>query len=164
MSRNPKRYSKVAVGGTFDQLHKGHRQLLRTALTIGEHVVIGITSDKLVKTLHKPHKVDPFVKRRDEVVRFLDGEKAPNSREIIELNDRFGITLNDPDLEALVVSRRSEPMAAVINSMRRERGLRPIDIVAIDMILAMDRRPISTTRIRRGVIDREGTLTKPSLR
>jgi len=122
--------------------------------------VIGVTSDQFVKKLHKPHRIDSFQKRKEEVIKFLKSEYPFHRSEIIELNDRFGITVEDPDLQALVVSKRSEPMAASINSVRWSKGLPPIEIFSIDMVLAKDFRPISTTRIRRGVIDREGRLLR----
>ena len=38
------KFSKVAVGGTFDRLHAGHRSLLAaTALVSTEFIFIGIT-------------------------------------------------------------------------------------------------------------------------
>ena len=37
----------VAVAGTFDVLHDGHRALLRRAFESGDRVVVGITTDRM---------------------------------------------------------------------------------------------------------------------
>ncbi|MCK5038653.1 MAG: adenylyltransferase/cytidyltransferase family protein, partial [Thermoplasmata archaeon] len=37
---------KVAVAGTFNVFHKGHRQLLARAFEIGDYIHIGLTSDE----------------------------------------------------------------------------------------------------------------------
>ena len=39
---NSKRYNKVAVGGTFDKFHDGHKKLLSTAFEIGDCIEIGV--------------------------------------------------------------------------------------------------------------------------
>ncbi|MCJ7760087.1 adenylyltransferase/cytidyltransferase family protein, partial [Candidatus Bathyarchaeota archaeon] len=36
-----RRLSKVAVGGTFDKLHRGHIKLLLKTFKIGDTVIIG---------------------------------------------------------------------------------------------------------------------------
>ena len=41
-----KKYRKVALGGTFDRFHEGHRKLIEKAFEIGQEVLIGITSDE----------------------------------------------------------------------------------------------------------------------
>ena len=42
---------KVAIGGTFDTLHDGHKKLLRTVfeLSKGGEIVIGVTSDTMAR-------------------------------------------------------------------------------------------------------------------
>jgi cytidyltransferase-like protein len=151
-------FKVAAVGGTFDLLHKGHRQLLETAFKVGDRVVIGLTEDSFVKRLHKPHKVEDYAIRESELRKFLNDRSLLSKAEIVPLRDRYGPSVNDGEIEALIVSRRSELYSNQINKIRRSKGLQPLEIVSIDMVLAQDRVPISTTRIRRGRIDREGTL------
>jgi len=150
----------VAVGGTFDEFHRGHRALLIKAFEVGERVLIGLCSDRLVESLSKPHVTAPYEQRLEELKEFLRERGLLNRAEIMALNDPFGVTLSEECVEALIVSRETEPMAIKINEERRRRELMPLQIVVIDMVPSENHAPISTTRIRRGEIDREGHLLR----
>ena len=153
-------YRVVAMGGTFDVLHNGHNELLREAFAVGRKVMIGVTSDAFAKSLHKPHRVDSYAKRKVDLERLLDRWGVRARARIVPLNDRYGPTVGVSNIDALVVSKRTIKTAYEINAKRRRRGLRSLEIVPIDLLLAEDRRPISSTRIRRGKIDRHGRLVK----
>jgi pantetheine-phosphate adenylyltransferase len=148
------------MGGTFDVLHNGHKKLLRQAFAVGRKVVIGVTSDEFAKSLHKPHKVDPYVTRRMDLERLLERWRVLSRARIVPLRDRYGPTVDVSGIDALVVSRRTIKTAYEINAKRKARGLKALQIVPIDLLLADDRRPISSTRIRRGKIDRHGRLVR----
>lgn len=158
-----KTYQVVAMGGTFDVLHNGHKELLRKAFVVGRKVLIGITSDEFARSLHKPHKVDPYSNRKLDLERLLKRWKVRPRARIVPLHDRYGPTVEATKIDALIVSRRTLKTGDKINAERKARGLRPLDIVPIDLLLADDRRPISSTRIRRGKIDRHGRLIRPSM-
>jgi pantetheine-phosphate adenylyltransferase len=59
-----------------------------------------------------------------------------------------------------VVSRETEPVALRINEKRKEIGIGPLEIIVINMVPSENHKPISTTRIRAGEIDREGHVLK----
>jgi len=153
-------YQIVAMGGTFDALHNGHKELLRKAFAVGRNVMIGITSDDFARSLHKPHKVDPYSKRRTDLERLLQRWKVLPRAKIVPLHDRYGPTVDGSKIDALIVSRRTIKTAYEINAERKVKGLKPLKIVPIDLLLAEDRRPISSTRIRQGKIDRRGRLVR----
>ncbi len=155
-----KKFKTVAVGGTFDEFHKGHRVLLQTAFEVGEKVLIGLCTDYLVEKLSKPHEIAPFAVRLEELRSFLRKHGWLERSQIIPLHDPYGLTLTSKRLEALVVSLETEQRAHEINEKRNANKLPPLHIVIIDMILAENCNPISTTRIRRLEIDREGRLLK----
>lgn len=148
------------MGGTFDVLHRGHRLLLKKALEVGKNVTIGITSDAFARQLHKPHKIDPFKSRKIELEHLLRKWGVLSRSKIVRLDDRFGPTTTTPRIQAIVVSKRTVKTAYEINRRRRLRDLKPLAVVAIDLIQAQDRKPISSTRIRRGRIDREGRVVR----
>jgi pantetheine-phosphate adenylyltransferase len=155
-----KKFRKVAVGGTFDEFHRGHKVLLMKAFEIGEHVLIGLCSDEFATKMGKPHITAPFEDRLKELKVFLETLNLNERAEIIPLNDPYGATVTDKCIEALVVSEETEKTAIKINQKRSEAQLPPLTIVAISMVPAENCKPISTTRIRKGEIDREGHILK----
>jgi len=150
----------VAVGGTFDLIHSGHDALLEKALEIGGRVTIGLTTDKMVSQMYKNHKVEDYGTRLDAIERFLAERKASDRAEVIPLEDAFGPTIEEDDFDAVVVSRETEPGAARINEIRRSKKMDELAIVVIEMILGEDGLPISSTRIRKSIIDRYGRLRR----
>ena len=155
-----KRFQKVAVGGTFDELHMGHKSLLSKAFEVGEKVVIGLSSDEFVSKMGKPHLTASYTERFMELKAFLEKSGLADRAEIVPLNDPYGLTISGKDLEALVVSKETESTACKINDIRDKAALPPLKIVAVSMVPAENCNPISTTRIRSGEIDRNGHLLK----
>jgi pantetheine-phosphate adenylyltransferase len=149
---------KVMVGGTFDPLHDGHRQLLGRSFELAGpagQVVIGLTTDTFAS--RKIHPIRPFVVRKAELEAAIAvmGYKTPW---IIEpLKDRYGSAI-ESDFDAIVVSEETIPAAVEINKLRRESGRRKVDIHQISCVLADDGRWISSTRIYRGEIDIHGHM------
>jgi len=155
-----KKFKAVAVGGTFDEFHKGHRALLLEAFDVGNRVLIGLCTDEFAKKLWKPHKVSTYEKRLEELKDFLKRKGLLDRAEITPLNDPYGVTLSGGCIEAIVVSRETEPRAHEINEKRIAKGLLPLRVIVIEMIPADNHISISTTRIRRREIDREGRLLR----
>jgi pantetheine-phosphate adenylyltransferase len=155
-----RKFQKVAVGGTFDELHMGHKTLLSRAFEVGDKVVIGLSSDEFVSKMGKPHETASYNERRGELEIFLELSGLAERAEIVPLNDPCGLTISGKGLEALVVSKETQKIAEKINEKRRKTGLAPLEIVAVKMVPAENNTPISTTRIRSGEIDRNGHLLK----
>jgi pantetheine-phosphate adenylyltransferase len=155
-----KKFKRVAVGGTFDELHRGHKALLSKAFEIGEKIVIGLSSDEFALKMRKPHITATYAERLKELQAFLEQLGLANRAKIVTLNDAYGLTISSKSLEALVVSKETESTACKINEIRAKASLPPLKIVAINMVPAENCAPISTTRIRSGEIDRNGHLLK----
>ncbi|MGD6850711.1 MAG: phosphopantetheine adenylyltransferase [Candidatus Bathyarchaeia archaeon] len=153
-----KQFKKVAVGGTFDRLHKGHHALLDKAFEVGEKVVIGLTSDSFVDKMGKPHKTASYESRQKDLWAFLCEKGLAERAEIVPLNDAYGLTVSGRGLDALVVSEETEKTGEAINKTRRDAHHKPLEIIVVNLVPAENHCPISTTRIRRGEIDRNGHL------
>ena len=151
-------FETVAVGGTFDLFHSGHRVLLMKAFDVGNHVLIGLCSDDFVKKMRKPHGIASYAKRLEELKSLLKKKGFFDRAEIMPLDDAYGITLSDKRIDAIVVSEETEPRAHKINEKRKSMGMAPLPIVTVSMVLSEDHYPISSTRIWFEEIDREGHL------
>jgi len=150
----------VLVGGTFDEFHKGHRALIMKAFEVGQRVMIGLSSDQLARELRKNHDVATYEQRLKELRKFLRRQGVFDRAKIVPLDTPYGVTLSTTIAEALVVSKETEPVGLAINKKREASGLKPLELVVIDMVPAEDCIPISSTRIRHGEIDREGHLVR----
>jgi len=155
------RFRVVAVGGTFDEFHKGHRALLTKAFEVSERVLIGLSTDDLAQKLMKPHNVATYDVRLEELKSYLRKQGWIDRAKILPLHTPYGVTLTSKLIEGIVVSRETEPRAHEINEKRRAGGLKPLNVIVIDMVPAYNHTPIATTRIRRIEIDREGNQIKP---
>ena len=155
-----KKFKTVAVGGTFDEFHKGHKALLMKAFELGEQVLIGLSSDEFVNKLNKPHATASYKQRLEGLKIFLQTHDFLKRTRIIPLNDIYGVTLSKGCAQALIVSKETETTALRINEKRKKIGLLPLHIVVIDMVPSENHVSISTTRIHMGEIDREGHLLK----
>ena len=149
---NSKKYDKVAVGGTFDKFHDGHKKLLSTAFEIANNVEIGVTSDAFGGL---KGDIDSCKVRMENLKSFF---KDYSNFIIVPLDDPYGTTIYDSDFDAIVVSEETEPTAVEINKIRVSKGMDPIDIVVVSFVLAYDGTPISSTRIRRGEINKNGDV------
>ena len=153
-----KKFKKVAVGGTFDHFHIGHEHLIKTALSIGAQVLIGLTTDKLLQTHPKKDTLQSYFYRKKAITRFLENQCASKSSRIVPLYDFFGSSIRDPEIDALVISTETQHRASVVNEMRLKKGFKPLQLIVINLVLAKDEKPISSTRIRNNEIDRFGNI------
>lgn len=130
-------YDVVYCTGTFDHLHKGHKEYLTTGFQNGRKVVIGITSDPC---LHKKNKAFPrehqkYEERYRVLQEFLQ-ENFPGRFEIVEIKELPGpgkVKENSEkykghvylrkDIQAFVNCTKTINAGRQLNRRREEAGL-----------------------------------------
>lgn len=125
-------FDYVAVGGSFDQLHNGHRKLLSLAAAVcAKELTIGITGDAML--VNKAHQslIEPLSDRISHVRGFLSFMKPTLALNVVEINDPFGPAVTDPCLQAILVSSETIVGAFKINHIRREKGMNALHILVI---------------------------------
>ncbi|SDQ58976.1 phosphopantetheine adenylyltransferase [Natronobacterium texcoconense] len=149
----------VALGGTFDPVHDGHRKLFERAFELGD-VTVGLTSDDLApKTRQVDREIRSFEQRREDLADELEtiAEEYDREFEIRTLESPTGIA-TEPQFEYLVVSPETREGGERINEIRRERGHDALEVVVVPHVRAEDDDIISSTRIVKGEIDEHGNV------
>lgn len=151
------RFELVALGGTFDIIHKGHLELLEKGFLISSKVIIGLVSDEFARKKGKKPSND--YSTRLQSLEDAIKKNFPNSRyEISKLDNDFGPAVLENEVEALVVSDETASKGEELNQLRKQRNSPPVEIIIVPMTLAKDGMRISTTRIKKSEIDSDGNI------
>ncbi|KAJ2442968.1 hypothetical protein GGF42_006789 [Coemansia sp. RSA 2424] len=160
-----KSYAHVAVGGTFDHLHVGHKILLTaTALAATKRIVCGISADALLDNKQYKEYLEAYRTRELNVLLFLRKIRKTIIVELVPIVDRYGPTITDSSIGALVVSQETLPGSDALNVRREELGMPPMHLLSIDLVAASGQTSldnsaaaslkISSTAIRAAIAER----------
>lgn len=142
-------YTYVALGGTFDRLHAGHKLLLTTALFYATKTLrVGVTKESLLTKKQFGAYIEPFETRCDAVTRFLCSLRTDVHLNVVGITEPSGGTNRDAAVEALVVSPETAGVVGDINAERALHGLPPLRCVEIPYVRAEGGDRISSTELR----------------
>lgn len=149
-------HSIVAVGGTFDHLHDGHKLLLTaSSFLTRDLLIVGLTGDKLLVNKKYSEAMQTYQQRSTNVRDFLKKIYPLLNISIVKINDIYGPTVENPDIEALVVSKETSAGAGQINHERRNKGWNLLKVYEIDVVgsslgaKGMWKDKLSSTELRR---------------
>nr|AGU68166.1 pantetheine-phosphate adenylyltransferase [Crithidia acanthocephali] len=150
-------YNYVAVGGTFDHFHSGHKVLLSTAAlyTLGK-LRVGVTDAALLTRKKFAESLQPMEWRMDYVAQFLKKVRPDLNFELTVISEMSGGTDKIGAIEALVVSPETASALPKINEMRAANGgLPPMVGIPIPQVQSPDGEIISSTVLRSHLIKGE---------
>jgi cytidyltransferase-like protein len=151
-------YQKAVVGGTFDHFHLGHQKLLETAFEQSQQVTIGITQPQMYEKKFLAEVIEEYALREKSVKDFLTEKGLIDRASLIPITDIFGNTLQEKDIQAIFVTEENVANVQLINDKRHEVGFPEIKPVVVSYILDQTGQPITSERIRKGEIDRQGVV------
>lgn len=144
-------FEHVAVGGTFDRLHAGHRLLLAaTALVCSKQVYAGITADNLLAKKSHKQLLHDYEARRAAAVDFMVLVRPGLTVTAGALSDPQEPTQAelDPTMRALVVSQETLPGGQAINAGRTARGFEQLQLVVVGLVGGGSDSKLSSTALR----------------
>lgn len=129
MGYGPSHFSTVALGGTFDHLHAGHRGLLTLAAYITQNLIVGVTGPGLLKNKKYADYLETYEKRQQSVSNFLSLIKPSLNLRFEMIEDVCGPTATIEHIDALVLSEESEAGGKIVNDTRRKLGFNELEII-----------------------------------
>jgi phosphopantetheine adenylyltransferase len=151
--KTPQLFDSVAVGGTFDGLHFGHRKLLTLAVSsinpISGRLLVGVTRDEMLTRKEYAEYIPNLKTRMQDVERFI-ARLAPgmmNRVKIVPIVDKFGPPgEKEQFFDALVLSHETLETGYQLNRHRKEIGLPPLQLLCTRRTEA---HGMSSTALRR---------------
>lgn len=150
-------FDSVAVGGTFDGLHFGHRKLLTLAMSsvnpVTGRLLVGVTVDEMLQKKENADYIPGLQKRMDGVHAFLS-RLAPgmmNRVKLVPISDTFGPPGQaDQHFDALVLSHETLETGYKLNQHRQENlGMEPLHLLCTRRTEAHGMSSTALRRLRR---------------
>uniref|UniRef100_A0A3B5AUT5 Bifunctional coenzyme A synthase n=1 Tax=Stegastes partitus TaxID=144197 RepID=A0A3B5AUT5_9TELE len=157
-------YSDVVVGGTFDRLHGAHKTLLNiSCLLASRRFLIGVCDQAMLKKKVLKELIEPYALRVQRLQEFLQDTKPSLQVEIVPLDDPYGVSIVDPQLECIVVSEETRKGGEAVNKKRQENGLPVLVLHEIQLLkdahhTETEEEKISSSSLRSRLL---GTLLAP---
>lgn len=144
------KYNLAALGGTFDRLHKGHREFLKYAFSLSDNLIIGLTSDAYIRIHKANHNILSFFDRKSTLENYLLENGYSNRFQIVQIENSAGPLLtNKYEVQAIIATSDSRKSAEELNAERKLRGLSVLPVEVFDLVLLDDKKtPVSSSLIR----------------
>lgn len=128
-------YDNVCLGGTFDNLHNGHKVLLSLAqLKCHRALTVGVTDMNMVRHKTLWELIEPPERRITNLWTYLVDVDPYIDYRLEKISDPFGPAIVDASLEAIVVSEETIRGGEKINQIRAEKGMSQLKVDVIKML------------------------------
>lgn len=147
------KFNHTVIAGTFDHLHAGHHKLLKTALQNSHRVSIGLTQPNLTSKKPLANLIEPTSKRSKTLKKTLESH---SQYYLFPLTNPLKPADSSTQFDSIIASNLTKKTVQKINKLRLKNNLKPLKTHFINLVNSTDQKPISSTRIRKGQINRTG--------
>jgi len=144
----------AVLAGAFDHLHKGHQKLLKTAVKSAATISCGLSQQKLTKNKTLPSLIQSTKTRQKQLARFLSDHS--NHWSIFNLTHPLKPAISSSQFDSIIATTQTLSTVNKINHLRQQNHLLPLKPIIIDLLKSSDKKSLSSTRIRKGQINRQG--------
>ena len=143
------KFKKAIMGGTFDRLHSGHQYFLSMAEYYTKEVLVGITSDKIIKRKENYKKIQSFEIRRKNVENYLKKIKLKNK--IVKIENIYGPSTEEKTADAILLTEETLKNGIKINKIREKNQLTELNYIILPYITDKKGKKISSSDIRKSI-------------
>lgn len=133
--------------------------LFNRAFELGSEIFVGVTSDRMASESRSDYI--PMHLRRNALTQVLDRYGKPYH--IFEIDDIYGPAEIMDDVDVLIVSKETEPNAMRVNEERDKRGIKPLVVSVVPLVMAADGNKVSAHCILEGRYGLHGTSDVPDI-
>ncbi|KAG4093937.1 hypothetical protein H8356DRAFT_1311483 [Neocallimastix lanati (nom. inval.)] len=159
-------YPTIALGGTFDHLHNGHKILLTiSAWLAAKKVICGVSDDELLKNKKGAELLESIYRRCFNVQKFLYRVRRNLIYHVVPIQNAYGPTIVEPDIQAIVGSLETLNGCRAVNKKREQFNFPLLDIFSISLIAPRSKNlslenatlKMSSSSIRLFLLDKENS-------
>ena len=97
-------YETVVLGGTFDHLHAGQIHLSMAGWLSTKKLIVGVSDGPMLDRKKFKEQMESYPTRETNVKRFMSLFAPHLEHQVIPIQDPFGPTITEPNLDAMALS------------------------------------------------------------
>ena len=137
-------FDHLALGGTFDRLHSGHRLMLAVAAALTRGLLyLGITADALLHGKPYAALVQPAAARSAAAAAYLASVRPGLRVDASSLTGEPPKAVTHAHMQALVISRETAAGGEAVQAQRAARGYPPLQMLTVDLVGADSQSPMA---------------------